>query len=220
MSNFLSPAMFEPAPELPDHLKMEIDDKVPGKPWRPLTPEELAALEMREPHERMYDPWRCMYDEHSYDVSRRGSAFDGGLPHKGISERGQCKVTIADPTKSRYCRDHARELGVDFYDPQTETEMSVTEGSNSLYSSVGVSIATLLEVMRDPNTPAGVRAKTAEAILDRTGFVKGVKIQAEVKVEDSDLAKEINNRLERLAEVVDIDEARARHTVKGEIVDR
>jgi hypothetical protein len=108
-------------------------------------------------------------------------------------------------------------MGVDYYDPETETELSVVVGHQRLYANVGASIATMLEVMQDPDTPAGVRAKTAEAILDRTGFVRGLKIEAKVEVDDSALAQEIRDRLDRLATVTDISTRRA--VVDGELAD-
>lgn len=179
--------------------------KTVGEPYAPLTPDELAAVVSLGPVLRPYDPYRCMFDRMAQDPSKRASGrYDGGLSGTGIDPGFQCRTTLADPTRSRYCREHARRMGVDYYDPETETELQVIEGHQRLYDSVGDSIATMLEVMGDPDTPAGVRAKTAEAILDRTGFVKGVKIEAKVEVDDSALADEIRQRLDRLATVTDI----------------
>lgn len=204
----LPPSPFEemtPAPALKDA----------GRPYEPLTAEELEAVASLGPVLRPYDPWRCMYDRMARSpVSRR---HDGGLASTGIDPGHQCRTKLADPTRSRYCREHARQMGVDYYDPQTETELNVLEGHNMLYDSVGASIATMLEVMKDPDTPAGVRAKTAEAILDRTGFVRGFKLEASVKVDDSAIAEEIRERLDRLASVTDIS-TRRHPTVDGDVV--
>lgn len=189
-------------------------DKVSGEPYRPLTPEELAIVLDHPPKLRGYDPYRCMFDSMAEDSTKRGAKrYDGGLRANYINPTTQCRTKVADPTRSRYCREHARQMGVDYYDPATETELSVIEGEQSLYAHVGASIATMLEVMQDPDTPAGVRAKTAEAILDRTGFVRGVKVQAEVKTDDSALADEIRARLDKLATVSSISDAPSRRDV-------
>ncbi len=182
-----------------------VQTKPIGEPYRPLAPEELAALLDLHPNLREFDPYRCMFDRLAEDPSKRApNRYDGGLHLSRINGQYQCRTALADPTRSRYCRDHARRMGVDYYDPETETELSVVEGHQRLYANVGASISTMLEVMQDPDTPAGVRAKTAEAILDRTGFTRGLKIEAKVEVDDSALAQEIRDRLDRLATVTDI----------------
>ncbi len=206
----LPPSPFDEPPPLPN-------DKTVGRPYEPLTADELDAVLSLGPVLRPYDPWRCMYDRMARSPSSRRP--DGGLSATGIDPQFQCPTKVADPTRSRYCREHARAMGVDYYDPQTETELQVIEGEQSLYSHVGASIATMLEVMQDPDTPAGVRAKTAEAILDRTGFTKGVRIEANVKTDDSGIAEEIRNRLEKLASVTAIDEAPSRRPLVGETVE-
>ena len=207
----LPPSPFAEKPPMPK-------DKVSGEPYRPLTAEELAIVLDHPPELRGYDPYRCMFDWMAEDHTKRGAnRYDGGRRQNYINPSGQCLTKVADPTRSRYCREHARQMGVDYYDPSTETELSVIEGEQSLYSHVGASIATMLEVMQDPDTPAGVRAKTAEAILDRTGFVRGVKVQAEVKVEDSGIADQIRERLEKLATVTPISEAPSARVIEGDV---
>ena len=206
MSNSFPDLPPPPAWDIPEEA-MQVDHH-PGNPYEPLSAERLTYLSSQPPALRELDPWRCAWNIRDFNpTAGRNERFEMGGLERGTTTRDQCQTELADPTRSRYCREHARKMGVDYYDPATESELSVVEGQQRLVSNVSTSISTLLEVMQDPDTPAGVRAKAAESILDRTGFVKGFKVEADVRVDDSSLTKTIHERLDKLASVVSIEEA-------------
>jgi hypothetical protein len=210
----------EPLEESP----FDEDDEEPGavvrRPWLPAKPLTQAELDhyANLPWEiRTFNPWACMFNR---------NAEDGIGWYSGMGRR-QCETLLADPTKSRYCLEHARQMGVDYYSPPELTEAVDREVATNLTRLVPKAVQTLEDVMDDMDAPQGVRAKAADSVLDRTGFSKGVDIRVDAQIATVDITGLIKDRLDALkdmtvvaaAEVVDevVDEDGAA-TVPGDII--
>lgn len=150
---------------------------------------------------RVYDAWRCMYNLSS----------DDGIGH-GSGMWRQCKTRIADPTKSRYCLEHATEMGLEFYSPGEHSELTAKEVSANLTRLVPKAVSTLETVMDDQDAPPGIRAKAADSVLDRTGYAKGVDVRVDAQVSVVDLGSIIRDRLDSLRD------AAKTPVVTGEVV--
>ena len=112
-----------------------------------------------------------------------------------------------DAGKKTACRDFALPDGMTCARHKQYLEPVTAEGlltdtnehvTRKLLRLAPEAIDTLEEVMTDPGASAGVRAKAAEALLDRAGYRGAieVKVSGEVFVNPSDIILE---RLERLA---------------------
>jgi len=173
------------------------DDAEPGaytsapRPWEaalPLTPEELDRYQTLPFVARTYNPWHCMWNM---------NAEDGIGYFSGIKKR-QCETVLADPTKSRYCMEHAQAMGVDFYAPGELSEAADKEAATNLTRLVPKAIKVLETVMDDEDAPPGIRAKSADSILDRTGYAKGVDVRVDARIATVDITSIISERLDAL----------------------
>lgn len=159
----------------------------------PYTREEFERVASREPHLRMVDPWRCAYNLAAPGGAKSGWSTDGSrYPYR------QCKMRLADPTKSRYCYEHSIELGVAYYSPEEGAAIVQAESTSNLLRLVPKAIGTLEDVMNDEDAPEGVRVKAAESVLDRTGYGKGLEINLNAKVEIEDPLVTLRERLDGL----------------------
>jgi hypothetical protein len=185
------PEDFEP----PEPSPFDEDDDAPGKsaptPWlpaKPLSQDELDYYSKLPFELRMFNPWACMYNR----VAEDGIGYYSGVG------RIQCDVLLADPTKSRYCLEHARKMGVDYYAPAELAEAVDKETATNLTRLVPKATRVLEEVMDDEDAPQGVRAKAASEILDRTGYVRGVDVRVEAQIATVDITAVISDRLDAL----------------------
>jgi hypothetical protein len=197
------------------------DDAEPGKftsaprPWEaalPLTPEELDRYQTLPFVARTFNPWHCMWNN---------NAEDGIGYFSGIKKR-QCETVLADPTKSRYCMEHAQAMGVDFYAPGELSEAADKEAATNLTRLVPKAIKTLEMVMDDEEAPPGIRAKSADSILDRTGYAKGVDVRVDARIATVDITSIISDRLDALRDslVPKTEPAPETAVVAGELVTR
>jgi hypothetical protein len=190
--------MSSDAAEEPEGLEpspFDEDDEEPGaiirRPWLPAKPLTQAELDhyANLPWEiRTFNPWACMFNKNAED----GIGYFSGMG------RRQCETLLADPTKSRYCLDHARQMGVDYYSPSELTDAVDREVATNLTRLVPKAVATLEDVMDDMDAPQGVRAKAADSVLDRTGFAKGVDIRVDAQIATVDITGLIQDRLNAL----------------------
>jgi hypothetical protein len=127
-------------------------------------------------------------------------------------------VLLADPTKSRYCLEHARKMGVDYYAPPELAEATAKETATNLTRLVPKATKTLEMAMDDEDAPMGVRAKAASEILDRTGYVRGVDVRIEAEIATVDITAIIRDRLNSLKESM-TGVLPGAEVVDGEIVD-
>jgi hypothetical protein len=205
--------MMEPSPFDPD-----AEPTVPrrGRDWEPSQPMTVADLEiwLSMPAEaRVYDAWRCMFN----------LMADDGIGH-GTGTWVQCKQRIADPTRSRYCMDHAATVGEEHFSPGERSELTAKEVSANLTRLVPKAVSTLEDVMDDGDAPAGVRAKAADSVLDRTGYAKGVDVRVDAQVAVVDITGIIKDRLAALREsmvpaaATDAGTGPTGQTVTGEVV--
>jgi hypothetical protein len=199
------------------------DDDTPGRsaptPWlpaKPLTQENLDYY-ARLPWElRTFNPWACMFNR---------MAEDGIGYYSGVGKI-QCDVLLADPTKSRYCLEHARKMGVDYYAPAELAEAVDKETATNLTRLVPKAARVLELVMDDEDAPQGVRAKAAAEVLDRTGYAKGIDVRIDAQIAMVDTTQLIKDRLDALrdahkARETAVAEAMAEagvETVPGEII--
>jgi hypothetical protein len=211
-------------PEPLESSPFDEDDEEPGviarRPWlpaKPLTQPELDYYANLPWEIRTFNPWACMWNKNAED----GIGWFSGMGRK------QCETILADPTKSRYCLDHARQMGVDYYSPSERTEAVDRETAANLTRLVPKAVATLEEVMDDLDAPHGVRAKAADSVLDRTGFAKGVDIRVDAQVSAIDITGLIQDRLDALrdahmarAEVIEgiVEAPSGAETVAGETI--
>jgi hypothetical protein len=161
------------------------------RPWEaalPLTQEELDRYTTLPFVARTFNPWHCMWNN---------NAEDGIGYYSGLGKR-QCETVLADPTKARYCMDHAQKMGVDFYAPGELSEAADKEAATNLTRLVPKAIKTLEMVMDDEDAPAGIRAKSADSILDRTGYAKGVDVRVDARIATVDITSVIQDRLDAL----------------------
>lgn len=179
----LEPPPFDEDAPVPPRLE-------PGDPLPPLSAADLEAL-MRRPYElRTQNPWLCVYNINSED----------GFGYYTGSAYVQCPVAVADPTRSRYCLEHARALGADYYSPAELAESTDKEVAGSLTRLVPKAVKTLENVMDDEDAPQGVRAKAADSVLDRTGYQKGIDVRMEAQVAVLDVTGILKERLDSLKE--------------------
>lgn len=164
----------------------------PGEPFEPLSAEDLDRIAKTPAHLRYIDPWRCAFDTASPD----GSPGGAGYGRTGIR---QCRTRLADPTKSRYCYEHATELGV-AYSPEETVQVIAAESTANLQRLVPKAVRTLELVMEDNDAPPGIRAKAADSVLDRTGHAKGLDVFVEAKVTVDDPLSVLRDRLTDLRE--------------------
>jgi hypothetical protein len=160
----------------------------PWEPALPLTQDELDRYATLPFVARTYNPWHCMWNM---------AAEDGIGYFSGIKKR-QCETVLADPTKARYCLEHAQAMGVDFYAPGELSETADKEAANNLTRLVHKAIKVLEQVMDDDEAPPGIRAKSADSILDRTGYAKGVDVRVDARIATVDVTSIINDRLDAL----------------------
>ena len=176
------------------------------RPWLPAKPLLQSELDYYAglPWEvRTFNPWACMFNRNSED----------GIGYYSGAKRIQCEVLLADPTKSRYCLDHAKQMGVDYYAPPELAEAVAKETATNLTRLVPKATRVLEEVMDDEDAPQGVRAKAASEILDRTGYVRGVDVQVNAQIATVDITAVIADRLNALR---DAHEATAAAMAKAE----
>jgi len=149
----------------------------------PMTKEEYEEeLEhMRTPwlYSHMPDPHRCVFNE----APRHTSVYF------------QCRVVIADPREIRYCLEHAAKVGYPLT-PEQREKFTKDEARIKLQGLSSRAVATLEKVMDDPDAPAGVRAKAATDVLDRTGFHAKAGLDVQVEAVVVDLGEIIRQRLE------------------------
>lgn len=177
---------FEPSPF--DEDDEAVVTRRPWKPALPLSQEELDSYQRRPMELRLFNPWKCMFNL---------MAEDGIGYYSGVG-RIQCDTVLADPTKSRYCLDHARKMGVDYYAPPELAAAVAAETSANLTRLVPKATKVLETVMDDEDAPAGVRSKAAAEILDRTGYVRGIDVQVDARVATVDVSSLIQDRLNAL----------------------
>jgi len=161
------------------------------RPWLPAKPLNQGELDYYAslPFEaRTFNPWACMFNRNSED----------GIGYYSGAKRIQCQVLLADPTKSRYCLDHAKQMGVDYYAPPELAEAVAKETATNLTRLVPKATRVLEDVMDDEDAPQGVRAKAASEILDRTGYVRGVDVRVEAQIATVDITGLIQERLDAL----------------------
>lgn len=160
----------------------------PNEPAVPFSVDDLDEIARRPPHLRTTNPWLCAFNL---------NAEDGIGHYSGMGYR-QCAVKVADPTRSRYCLEHARRLGVDFYSPAETSEATDAETAGNLTRLVPKAVSTLETVMDDIDAPQGVRAKAADSVLDRTGYAKGIDVRMDARVAVVDVTSIIADRLDSL----------------------
>ncbi len=118
------------------------------RPWLPAKPLSQGELDYYQglPWElRTFNPWACMFNRNSED----------GIGYYSGAKRIQCEVLLADPTKSRYCLDHAKQMGVDFYAPPELAEAVAKETATNLTRLVPKATRVLEIVMDDDQSGVG-----------------------------------------------------------------
>jgi hypothetical protein len=143
---------------------------------------EAAVANMARIHGGDYrptDPHRCVYNE--------------APKHSGVYF--QCETVIADPREIRYCMAHAKKLNYPLT-PEQRERLTKEEARIRLQGLSSRAVATLEAVMGDPDAPAGVRAKAATDVLDRTGFHAKAGLDVQVEAVVVDLGEIIRQRLE------------------------
>ena len=181
----------------------------PWMPAKPLTQADLDYYASLPWEARTFNPWACMYNRNSED----------GIGYYSGAKRIQCEVLLADPTKSRYCLEHAKKMGVDYYAPSELAEAVDKETSANLTRLVPKAAAVLEEVMEDVDAPQGVRAKAAAEVLDRTGYVRGVDVRVDAQIATVDVTGIIKDRLNALRDSMADVVPGSTTTVPGAIVD-
>ena len=192
---------FEPPPdEAPAFVSRT--DGLPRGVLPPMTEEEYATATERLPHVRSMDPHRCVYNE-----APRSSGVNF-----------QCRTVIPDPRRLRYCVQHATELGYPL-DPEDIAELANEETRLNLSRLVPKAVSTLETVMDDGDAPAGVRAKTATDVLDRTGYRAGVDLTVQVEATVVDATAIIRDRLAALKKGLPTVEQVDDEPVEAEVID-
>lgn len=143
---------------------------------------------------RPVDPHRCAAD----------------VAPRNVRMYMQCPVVIADPREIRYCMRHVLELNYPVA-PADRERWTREEARIRLQGLSSRAVATLERVMDDDNAPAGVRAKAATDVLDRTGFHAKSDLSVQVEATVIDMAQIIRDRLARKAESLQI--------IEGEVVE-
>jgi len=167
-----------------------------------MTAAELDRIMAKPVWDRVVNPWLCAWNMR---------ADDGIGDYEGTGWR-QCPTKVSDPTKARYCFSHSQALGIDFYSPPETAEVIARETSGNLTRLVPKAVQTLEDVMNDKDAPAGIRAKSASDVLDRTGYARGVDVRVDGQVNVIDVTAIINERLDALRE------AKLRHPAGGGMV--
>lgn len=162
--------------------------RAPSDPVEVLTPEQLDRIVKLPPHLRLVDPWRC-----AYDTAAKGGVIGGAM--MGTAGIMQCRSRIADPTKARYCYEHAMELGVTPFTPTEAQDIVAAETTGNLQRLVPKAVRTLELIMDKPDAPEGVRLKASEMVLNRTGFRDGIDIHIDAQVEVVDPMSKLRERL-------------------------
>lgn len=149
----------------------------------PMTDEEYKrALEsMRAVHMPPYEaknPHRCVFNE--------------APKHSGVYF--QCRTLVPDPRELRYCMEHARKLNYPLTPEQLE-RYTADEARIKLKGLSSKAVTQLERTMDDPDAPAGVRAKAATDVLDRTGFHAKAGLDVQVEAVVIDMAEIIRGRL-------------------------
>lgn len=180
--------MMEPSP-FDEDAPSTVSKRGPHDPSRPMSQKDLDTWLAMPIETRVYDAYRCMFNTMAED----------GIGHMSGTWR-QCATRIADPTRSRYCLDHAQKMGVEYYSPGEFSELTAGETASNLTRLVPKAVRTLEKVMDDEDAPHGVRMKAADSVLDRTGYVKGVDVQIDAKVAVVDITSVISERLAALRE--------------------
>ena len=178
----------DPSPFPEDGSGPRVPARRPWKPALPLSQEELDYYAALPFGARTYNPWHCMFNLHADD----GIGYYSGLG------RRQCETVLADPTRSRYCMEHAALMGVDYYSPSELSEAADSEAATNLTRLVPKAIRTIEEVLDDDEAPPGIRAKTASDVLDRTGYAKGVDVRVDARVATVDITSILSDRLNAL----------------------
>ena len=176
----------EPSPFDPD-----AEPAIVRRPWMPAKPLTQGELDYYAglPFEiRTFNPWACMFNRNAED----GIGYYSGLG------KSQCDVLLADPTKSRYCLEHARQMGVSYYAPAELAEATDKETAANLTRLVPKAVQVLEDVMNDMDAPAGVREKAAGSVLDRTGYAKGIDVRVDAQIATVDITGIIQDRLNAL----------------------
>jgi hypothetical protein len=140
------------------------------------------------------DPHRCVYD----------------TAPRNVRMYLQCRVVIPDPRKLRYCLEHASAVNY----PLTPADREAAAREEARIRLQGLSssaVATLERLMQDPDAPAGVRAKAATDVLDRTGFHAKSDLSVQVEATIIDFGAVIKDRLAR--------KAQSFRTIDGEVVE-
>ena len=161
------------------------------RPWAaamPLSQEELESYAALPFAARTFNPWHCMWNN---------NAEDGIGYYSGLGKR-QCETVLADPTKSRYCLEHAGAMGVDYYAPGELSETADKEAATNLTRLVPKAIRTIEDVLDDEDAPPGIRAKAASDVLDRTGYAKGVDVRVDARIATVDITSILTDRLNAL----------------------
>jgi len=184
-----------PEPEEMEPSPFDDDDDTPGRsaptPWlpaKPLTQEDLDYYAKLSWEFRTFNPWACMFNKMAED----------GIGYYSGAKRIQCDVLLADPTKSRYCLEHAKKMGVDYYAPAELAEAVDKETATNLTRLVPKAVRMLELVMDDEDAPQGIRAKAAADVLDRTGYAKGIDVRIDAQIAMVDTTAIINDRLNAL----------------------
>jgi hypothetical protein len=150
----------------------------------PMTDEEYKRTleKMRQPwlYGDVPDPHRCAADDDS-----RGRRSVPGL---------KCRTVIPDPRELRYCIEHARKLDYPLTPEQLE-RYTADEARIKLKGLSSKAVTQLERTMDDPDAPAGVRAKAATDVLDRTGFHAKAGLDVQVEAVVIDMAEIIRGRL-------------------------
>lgn len=212
----MSDGALEPSPfDDDDPTSYRAPSRRPWAPAEPMRQDELDYYARLSYELRTFNPWHCMWNH---------SSEDGIGYYSGLGKR-QCETVLADPTKSRYCLQHATELGVDYYSPSELSEAADSEAATNLTRLVPKAIRTIEEVMDDEDAPAGIRAKAASDVLDRTGYAKGVDVRVDARVATVDITSILTDRLDALrdaqlaaAAATAVVETAAEMTVAGAVV--
>jgi len=209
-----SSAELEPSPfdDDEDGTGYRAPSRRPWAPAEPMKADELEYYAALSYELRTFNPWHCMWNH---------SSEDGIGYYSGLGKR-QCETVLADPTKSRYCLEHAGQLGVDYYSPSELSETADKEAATNLTRLVPKAIRTIEEVLDDEDAPPGIRAKAASDVLDRTGYAKGVDVRVDARVATVDITAILSDRLNALRDAQlsrAAADGAAAATVTGEAVD-
>jgi len=181
---YISPPMGGPPATARPETRARAMGLAPGVQPPKTTEEYQHALErMQTPWlgSQLPDPHRCVADDAPRGI-RGGGYF-------------QCRTVIPNPRELRYCMVHAKKINYPLTPEQLET-FTKEEARIKLQGLSSRAVATLEKVMDDLDAPAGVRAKAATDVLDRTGFHAKAGLDVQVEAVVIDMAAIIRERLE------------------------